>query len=202
MKLAAGSMVRVMVVLGALAPGGCVTVEGDPGVALNAANQPSAAAPPPPLVVTAREAVTYANTYVGLVEVTFENRTDVWKQVDHVAVDFGSPIKDQSITIASGEDIDAWERATKLRCVAWGPVGLTSIEALGLGISFDTLGAWVAGRSRPLPAAAPAGTPAPPSYPDQHLLTTPFRIPPGLFSPSAGSCSRRPTIRPAAASIP
>jgi len=168
-----------MVLVGMLAAlaGGCAMTEGDSGGQPNAPNRP----PPPPLVVSAREAVTYSTTYVGLVEVTFQNQTDVWKEVDQVAVDFGGPAKNQSITIASGEDMDAWERAVRLRCINDAPSRPTSVELLGLGHLFDTLGASGGQRGPTVPAAG-SGPAQPPAYPDQHLLTTPFRIPPGLFA--------------------
>jgi hypothetical protein len=173
------------------------------GVPVDAANRPQTAVTPPALVVSALEASSYSTRYLGLVEVTFENRTAVWKQVDHVAVDFGAANK--RVTIASAADIDAWERAITIRDRhETFPLAVTGIEALGLDAG-DGLGAWA---SHPAPAvaapapvavAAPAPTgaaapavavaapgaaagtaPAPPAYPAQHLLTTPFRIPPGL----------------------
>ena len=65
-------------------------------LAVAAANRPQATATPPPLVVSASEAPSYSTSYLGLVEVTFENRTSVWKQVDRVTLDFGSPAKNQT----------------------------------------------------------------------------------------------------------
>jgi len=179
-----------MAILGVLAcvAGGCATTDAVPyGVPVDAANRPQAAAAPPALLVSASEVSTYSSRYLGLVEVTFENPTSVWKQVDHVTLDFGSPAKNQSVTIASGDDIDAWARAITMRIALQNPnAPTTGIDALPL----DKLGAWV-DHHAPAPAAAPAAVPAgpgaspvppPPSYPDQHLLTTPFRIPPGLFT--------------------
>lgn len=189
MKIAPGSTVIGVVLLGALAAGagGCVVTHGDYGISLNTANQPQVVAPPP-LVVSAREAATYATSYLGLVEVTFENRTDVWKEVDHVAIDFGSKAKNESITIPSGDDIATWERAIRLRRFAEGQAqGSTAIEWLGLGYSFNTLGGWAIQQPGPAAAEGPTAAPGrvsatPPSYPDQHLLSTPFRVPPGLFT--------------------
>jgi hypothetical protein len=173
---------------------GCGTINnGSYGVPVDAGNRPLAAAAPPQLLVSASEAPSYSTTYLGLVEVTFENRTAVWKQVDRVALDFGGPAKNQSVTIASGDDIDAWERAIKFRCVILATcanrttLAPTAIETMGLGFSFDTLGAWVGQHGQRAVTTSAAGAPeastvATPSYPDQHLLTTPFRIPPGLFT--------------------
>jgi hypothetical protein len=169
------------------------TVESGPyGVPVDAANRPQTTPAPPPLLISASEASSYSTAYLGLVEVTFENRTSVWKQVERVTLDFGSAAKNQSISIASGDDIDAWERAITIRnaLLPTAPP-LMGIEAVG---GVDKLGAWI-GRRRPAAAppatgAAAAAAPAPeastvatpPSYPEQHLLTTPFRIPPGLFA--------------------
>ncbi|HVV49270.1 MAG TPA: hypothetical protein VHO06_06415 [Polyangia bacterium] len=177
--------------------GGCATINSGPyGVPVDAGNRPLAAAVPPPLLVSASEVTSYSTRYLGLVEVTFENRTAVWKQVDRVSLDFGSAAKDQSVTIAGADDIDAWERAITIRNALQGLPraggGDIGIEALGLDAG-DALGAWAV--HRPPAAAAPdtaapptAGGPPPnaappaPVYPVQHLLTTPFRIPPGLFA--------------------
>jgi hypothetical protein len=169
--------------------GGCGTVNsGSYGVPLDVANRPQAKGAPPPVLVSASEAVTYSTPYLGLVEVTFENRTPVWKQVDRVIVDFGSPAKNQSVAIASADDIDAWERAIKIRFATQASLATTAIEVLGLGRALDAPGPWI---SQPQPvvaatpaagaAADPAASPTP-SYPVQYLLTTPFRIPPGLFA--------------------
>ena len=177
---------------------GCATVDdGHYGVPVDAANRPQATAAPPPLLVSAGEAATYSTSYLGLVEVTFENRTAVWKQVDRVTLDFGSPAKNQSIAIASADDIDTWERAITIRVITQRrPLAATAVEALGVDAG-DTLGSWAQHHQRAAapavvsgaPASAPPATDAPasavattPPYPEQHLLTTPFRIPPGLFT--------------------
>lgn len=170
--------------------GGCATVDNaGRGVPVDAANRPTAASPP--LVVSASEAPSYSTPYLGLVEVTFENRTAVWKQVDRIAVDFGSPAKNQSVKIASADDVDAWERAITIRCAIQGISSATAIEALGMR-PVDRLGVWIGQHPRAAAVAgaggdaaaagAEAGTVPTPSFPDQHLLTTPFRIPPGMFT--------------------
>jgi hypothetical protein len=195
MKIGPGrSAKRRLALFGTLAclASGCATIDnGNYGVPVDAANRPQTEAAPPPLLVSAAEAPTYSSRYLGLVEVTFENRTSVWKQVDRVAVSFGSPSKNQNVTIASGEDIAAWERAITIgRAIALTNAG-SGIEALGR-VPVDRLGAWVdqhhpaaaaAGADAPAAAGAQASAvPTPPSYPDQHLLTTPFRVPPGMFT--------------------
>ena len=222
--------------------GGCVVpasyfgTYGTYGVPVDLANRPIATAASSPLLVSALEASTYSTRNVGLVEVTFENRTPVWKQVDRVAVEFGSPANDQSVKIASGNEIGAWTRVMIIRATPGGGRDTTAIEALvSWRVPPDTIGAWlgqqqgVAAASAgapapagPVAAASVAGAPAPagpvaaasvagasapagpvaaasvagasapagpvpstaqaaPSYPDQHVLTVPFSIPPGLF---------------------
>jgi hypothetical protein len=201
MKLRSGSSKQTMALFGALAclAGGCATA--DYGVPVDAANRPQAAKAAPALWVSAAEAVNYSTRYLGLVEVTFENRTPVWKQVDRVGLDFGNPAKDRSVTIASTEDIDAWVQAIRIRPFSPAIVTGTAIDGLGLRVLGDVLGTSV-GQCRPVAAGvrtgtasatpgapadaasatpgAPAGAAPSPPYPDQHLLTTPFRIPPGL----------------------
>jgi hypothetical protein len=223
--------------------GGCVVpasyfgTYGTTGVPVDLGNRPIATTASSPLLVSALEASSYSTRNVGLVEVTFENRTPVWKQVDHVAVEFGGPAKDQSVKIASGNEIGAWTRAMIIRATPGVSRDTTAIEALvSWRVSPDTIGDWlgqqqgvaaapVAGTppaaapvaaapvagdpaapapaaaapvagdpAAPTPAAAapvagapaaagpaPSAVQAAPSYPDQHLLTVPFSIPPGLF---------------------
>lgn len=176
---------KIVTLLGAsaLAAGCMPTITGQPGVPLDVANRPVSAPAPQPLLVSASEAPYYSTTYLGLVEVTFENHTDVWKQVVRVAVDFGGPTKNRSVTIATADEIDAWERAIKLRWVTAGKVVTTAVEARGLGLSVDTLGTWIDAHPRSTPPGDPAAeSPPPPAYPAQHLLTTPFAVPPGLFT--------------------
>jgi hypothetical protein len=124
---------------------GCGTAYlGNYGFSIDSENRPASAAATPPLLVSAREASTYSTRYLALVEVTFENRTPAWKQVDRLAVDFGSPGKDQSVTIVSGDGINAWERAIKIQRLSVGKGdGGTAIEVLGLGVAVDAFGAWV-----------------------------------------------------------
>lgn len=184
-----------MVFVGALTclAGGCGTAYlGNSGVPIVTENRPTSAAAAPLLLVSAREASSYSTRYLGLVEVTFENRTPAWKQVDRVALDFGSPARDQSVTIASGDEISAWERAIKIRGLSLREgSGPTAIETLGLGVAVDAFGAWggqqqgMAASVAGAPAAAgqePSTVPAVPFYPDQHLLAAPFAIPPGQFT--------------------
>jgi hypothetical protein len=97
----------------ACATAGCVTL-GDCvnyGIPVDAANRPLPPDAPQPLMVSATEVPDLSTAYMGLIKVTFENHTPVWKQVDRVAVGFGGPAKAQSVTIAAQADIEAWERA-------------------------------------------------------------------------------------------
>jgi hypothetical protein len=223
--------------------GGCIVpasyfgTYGTYGVPVDLGNRPIATTASPPLLVSALEASTYSTHNVGLVEVTFENRTPVWKQVDRVAVEFGSPANDQSVKIASGNEIGAWTRAMTIRDTPGVSRDTTAIEALvSWRVPAGTIGDWlgqpqtvaaasvagapaatgpvaaasVAGApaaaapvavapvaeapaaTGPLAAAPVAGAPAAagpepsaaqaaPSYPEQHLLSVPFSVPPGLF---------------------
>jgi len=175
----------VMLLAASVLVAGCVPfdVPGQPGVPLNAANQPHDAAAPQPLQVSAAEAVNYSSAYLGLVEVTFENPTAVWKQVVRVAVDFGSRANNQSVTIATSDEIDAWQRAIRLRLRhVESAVPSTAIDLRGLGVEVDPLGTGVDPHPQGAPAAATDGGAPPPAYPDQHLLATPFLVPPGLFT--------------------
>jgi hypothetical protein len=177
MKLGAAGSVGRMVLLGSLASllGGCVTLEGPRyGVPVDAANRPQGTVAPPQLLVSAKEVTATSTPYLGLVEVTFENHTSVWKQVDRVAVDFGSPAKNQSVTIASGDDIAAWVRA--VRPGGWVPFGGWVGQPPAAAATAGAAGTAAVGPVGP----GGSSVPTPPIYPDQHLLTMPIRIPPGL----------------------
>jgi hypothetical protein len=137
-----------------------------------------------------------SSPYFGVVEVTFENNSPAWIQIDHVDLDFGTPDKNRSVFIPWGDDIDSWEQATTRRnevrranyeailgLVAIG--GQVARAAAGrrgrvLGGTV-TLGA-LAGLYAEERQAADDATREPSRFPSTHLLTMPLRIPPGLFS--------------------
>jgi hypothetical protein len=189
-----------LTVAGIALVGGCATVQsGSVGVSLDGSNRPIAVGRSPEIQVSAGEKGDLSSPYFGLVEVTFENNSPAWKQIDHIQLDFGSPDKNQSVQIPWGEDIDLWEDAVlarnEVRAINTQEVlaAIAAVGALGLATSHrhGGPGAHVGGvitvgalsalfASRAYDAdAAPA---APPAFSASHLLSMPVRIPPGLFT--------------------
>jgi hypothetical protein len=180
--------------------GGCATIQsGSVGVALDASNRPIAVGRQPEIQVSAGEEPDLSSPYFGLVEVTFENSSPAWKQIDHVQVDFGSPDKNKSVQIPFGEDIDLWEDAVLARnavraintesvlaaVAAVGALGRATSHrrggaaaAVGGVMTIGALSALYATRAQDATGALSA----PPAFSGSHLLSMPIRIPPGLFT--------------------
>lgn len=180
--------------------GGCATIQsGSVGVALDASNRPIAVGRQPEIQVSAGEKGDLSSQYFGLVEVTFENNSPAWKQIDHIQLDFGNPAKNTSVQIPWGEDIDLWEDAVLARnevraintqsvlaaVAAVGALGRATSHrrggaAAGVGgvMTVGALGALYATRAQDTAAALGA----PPAFSGSHLLSMPIRIPPGLFA--------------------
>jgi hypothetical protein len=139
-------------------------------------------APISPLRISACELPELASDYFGAVEVTFENQSPVWIQIDSVALDFGSPEKNQSVAIPQGPDIDSWARAVLQGRDAFVNHGYVTRELVQLGVLNNQASPQPQTSPQPAAALAPAAAPAGPSFPATHLLAVPFRIPPGLFA--------------------
>jgi len=188
---------QTWIVLALLAPAaGCATIQSGPvGVPLDASNHPQPRGPQPELQVSAGEKPDLASPYFGLVEITFENNSPSWKQIDRIAVDFGTPDKNSSVQIPWGTDIDAWEDAVLERnqvramneqsvlgaVAAIGAMGRAAGHRHGPGaavggvLTVGAVGALYAQNA----TAALNGAPA---FSGSHLLSMPIRIPPGLFA--------------------
>jgi hypothetical protein len=187
------------IVAAGVAFSGCATVNsGDYGVALDDTGHPRSAAPKDErLKISAGELSGLASPYFGVVEVTFENNSPAWIEIDHIDLDFGTADKNKSVLIPWGDDIDAWEQATIQRnairvantetalgvlaiggLVARSAAGNHQVRALGGTVA---LGALAALDVKAAEAAADA-TRDPSRFPPTHLLSMPLRIPPGLFA--------------------
>jgi hypothetical protein len=189
----------VIVAAGAVPFSGCATVNsGDYGVALDDTGHPRSSDPNNEgLKISAGELGGLSSPYFGVVEVTFENNTPAWIQIDHIDLDFGTPDKNKSVLIPWGDDIDTWEEATlqrnairatnvhmalQLIAVA-GAVGSVAgrhhaAGAIGGVVALGAL-AGLYGQARD---EAVEATRDPSRFPPTHLLTMPLRIPPGLFA--------------------
>ena len=195
----ANPSIFVIVAAGAIPLSGCATVNsGDYGVALDNTGHPRTPAPENErLKISAGERGALSSAYFGVVEVTFENNTSAWIQIDHIDLDFGSADKNKSVFIPWGQDIDTWEEATlqrnAIRAVnretALGVIAIagTVASAAGSHHAAGAIGGTVAlgalaGIYAQDRSDAIEATREPSRFPPTHLLTLPLRVPPGLFA--------------------
>ncbi len=197
----ANPSIFALVVAGAVPLWGCATVNsGDYGVALDDTGHPRSPAPngTEPLKISAGERGRMSSPYFGVVEVTFENNTPAWIEIDHIDLDFGTPDKNKSVLIPWGDDIDTWEEATLQRNAihaantetALGVLAIAGAVAGAAGGRHHAAGmiggtvalSALAGLYAQDRSAAVEATRDPSRFPPTHLLTMPLRIPPGLFA--------------------
>lgn len=189
-----------IVAAGALSLLGCATVNsGDYGVALDDTGHPRTQVPnsPEKLKISAGEHGHLSSAYFGVVEVTFENNTPAWIQIDQVDLDFGTPDKNKSVFIPWGGDIDLWEEATLQRNAVRAANAETALAIIGIAGTVASAagrhhGAGAIGGTVALAALAglaaedrqAAGSAMGDSsrFPTTHLLSLPIRVPPGLFT--------------------
>jgi len=191
---------------------GCVTIAGaHSGVPLDVANQPLPAtrdAQQPSLQISADELTHEASPYLGVVEVTFENPTSAWQEIDAISLDFGSVERNEKVVVPWGAPLNAWADAVvareairlqntsgDLRADFFGGAlrrrdryaanGGDRPEAGGL-LSIDALNVLASAPAEAAlaPAANATATDRAPRhrFPDHHLLMLPIRVPPGLFA--------------------
>ena len=172
------------------------------------------------------------NPYFGMIEVTFENDSPAWQQIDHIDLDFGSADRNRSVQIPWGDDLDTWFDAVSVRNAVraeneqmvlgtlalvgavgraaggrHGHAGGGAVAHAGGALAVGALGALYINEQKQEAEAASAG----PRFGYAHLLSTPIRVPPGLFAkrwirsvhrrPSAGRMHRSggpwvPALRP------
>ena len=194
---------RCILALTVAAAEGCATIHSGPyGVPVDASNHPASAATAP-LRVSAGEIAGASSPYFGLVEVTFENDSPAWVQIDRVDLDFGSPDKNRSVQMPWGDDLETWGDAVRVRnevdaantatvlsaLAILGAVGGAASHRHGSGpastaarvggaLSVASLGAlYVRDRAEAAEAASTG-----PMFVGTHLLSMPIRVPPGLFT--------------------
>ena len=131
----ANPSIFALVAAGAIPLSGCATVNsGDYGVALDDTGHPRSPAPGnEKLKISAGERGALSSPYFGVVEVTFENNTPAWIQIDHIDLDFGTADKNKSVFIPWGEDIDTWEQATIERNAIRAANTQTALGLIALG---------------------------------------------------------------------
>jgi hypothetical protein len=143
------------------------------------------------LLISGQEIDALSSADFGVLQVTIENNTNQWVRLSRISLDFGSPVRNEAVAIPLGPDLDSWTRAAQQRAVIQAE-NTAAVLALA-GLAFD-----IAGAARHHSAARAAGqgltvaslaaeqqgqsAAGQVAYPDDHLFTLPFNVPPGLFT--------------------
>ena len=166
------------------------------------------------VTVVGREIDDLSSPHFGFVELTFINDSAYWVRVQRMHLSFGDPVKDQSVFVPWGMDIQTWQHATALRNEVRAANTQTALEVLALAgltastfsqdrgvkaaggvVALSALGALTAREYDARVKAAQSS----PIFPESHLLAVPFGVPPGLFAkkwivlntlPNRGVCVR------------
>lgn len=144
-----------------------------------------------------REIDDLSSPHFGFVELTFINDSAHWVRVHRMQLSFGDPVKDQSVFVPWGMDIQTWQHATALRNEVRAANTQTALEVLALAglaagtfsqdrgvkavggvVALASLGALTAREYDARVKAAQSS----PIFPESHLLAVPFGVPPGLFA--------------------
>lgn len=172
---------------------GCATIENDHWARpVDAEGKPTGyGRTPSGLRVTGEEVGLHASRYFGLVELTFENPTTEWRNISDVHLDFGGEELDAYVRYPQGQQLTAWYRANQRRNEIRQQNQGLALAALGasgraLSRTSDTRVGRVLGGAMAITALAGFaarrwGEEPTPLYPDSHLLSGPFSVPPGLF---------------------
>jgi hypothetical protein len=152
------------------------------------------------LVVSGEEVSRYASRHFGLIEITFENRSEDWVHIQRLGIDFGETVGNSNVTLPEGPDLDAWYRATLQRndiedtnaAAALGGLLLLGETVAVVGSVSHQHEAVAAGGALALAATTVATAQAYDAdiqsvervrpLPSTHLLAVPFGVPPGLFA--------------------
>jgi len=146
-----------------------------------------------------------ASPYLGVVEVTFQNATSAWQEIDEISIDFGTPERNQRVLVPWGAELSAWAHAVLVRDAIglenasghvsagtlgyvlrqmdrYAAIGAEVREAGGL-LSIDAL-ATLGSTAGAAPTGGSTVNQSAPErrFPANHLLTFPIRVPPGLFA--------------------
>lgn len=149
------------------------------------------------LRISGQELDDLASQYFGAVRVTFENPSSHWVNIKRMAVSFGTETRNSSVLLPYGTQIDSWMEATARRNAVRQvnqATGLTLLQIAGTTAaiasgksSLGKAGALIAGGAVAVSTAEAIAQPieaanTAPLFPQSHLLSVPFEIPPGLFA--------------------
>jgi hypothetical protein len=161
---------------------GCASFRGgDYGVPVGAH---SASTPQPldkALLVSGGELSSLSSARFGALEITFENPGGEWIHVRRVGLDLGRPALNAAVTIPGGADLEAWLEATELRNAEGLVASVAHEERSGAAPAVGAPpanGMLTVAVARGLSELAEAGDAD--QYPNDHLMSVPFTVPPGL----------------------
>jgi hypothetical protein len=199
------SQFRHSLLVSLLLTSACATVEpGTPAVVTDTPARPGEMAMTAAgLRVSSRQLSTLASPSFGVVEVTFANPSGQWVRMRKIGIDFGSPTRNQRVQIPWGTDLQSWHKATEQRNAIRDANSRTALEAIAIvgavtaGVGAVTVGvggartAIVGGLlevgaggalvAQDIVRRADAAESVQP-LPEDHLLSVPFSVPPGLFT--------------------
>jgi hypothetical protein len=151
---------------------------------------------PSGLRVSGGEMEDLASPYLGAIQLVFENRSAEWLHIRDVRLRFGSAEQDAAVRVPYGSDLTTWYEATLQRnevrehnrAVVLGLITLggatlaaaSADERVAAVGGVATLGALTALTVSDVKSSIDA-LERPAIFPDTHLLSGPFAVPPSLF---------------------
>jgi hypothetical protein len=169
------------------------------------------------LRVSGGEMEELASPYLGAIQLVFENESAEWLRIRDVRMRFGGAEEDAAVRVPWGSELDTWYEATLQRnqvrehnrsvllgALALGGATLAmasgddGVRAVG---GLASLGAVTALTVSDVKADID-GLERPPIFPETHLLSGPFSVPPALFvkkwitlgTPAAAPCVSTMTL--------
>ncbi|PKL39072.1 MAG: hypothetical protein CVV44_09405 [Spirochaetae bacterium HGW-Spirochaetae-1] len=149
------------------------------------------------LVVSAKEDTDLSSKYFGLVNLTFENKSQGWIRIKKVTIDFFSEVANENVKFTSGNDLALWQEAIIKRNEIREhnrDMFLASVAIIGttVAMSSDNKALKAAGAFTGLGALTSLtvneynkvlhNIENAKIFPRNHLFAEEFVVPPGLFS--------------------
>lgn len=148
------------------------------------------------LIVSGIENVNLSSTYFGVIDFTFENKSQEWIRIKSIKIDFGDDKINQNVKFTSGNDLAIWFESTKKRNIINDfntEMVLGAIAGAGLGMAAASNNQKVQNIGTATAIGAAASLSAyefnksldkiekAEIFSENHLFAKEFVIPPGLF---------------------
>lgn len=85
------------------------------------------------LIISCSENMRLSSKYFGMIDFTFENKTQDWIHIKNIKIDFGKKIINENVKIISGKDISRWYAAIERR-IAIKDYNKQMVESVLLGV--------------------------------------------------------------------